>query len=66
MNGFFLAAVAFALAGILALISGSFWGAQRNAEPGDFGPVVVGLILLVVSEVTAIMLAVIGVVVKAV
>jgi hypothetical protein len=66
MNGFFLAAVAFALAGILALISASVWGAQRNTDPGDFGPVVVGLILLVVSEVTAIMLAVIGFIVKAV
>jgi hypothetical protein len=40
--------------------------AQRYTDPGDFGPVVIGLILLVVSEVTAIMLAVIGFVVKVV
>jgi hypothetical protein len=66
MNGFLWTAVAFATAGLLAFIAGSFWGTRRNMAPEDFGPVVGGLILLVVSEVIAIMLAVIGFVVKVV
>jgi hypothetical protein len=66
MNVFFLAAVAFALAGILALIGASFWGTQRNTDTNDFGPIVVGLVLLALSEAIAIMLAAIGFIVKAI
>jgi hypothetical protein len=66
MNGVFAASITFAFAGILAFIAGSSWRAQRNAESGDFGPVVVGLTLLVVCELIAIILAVIGFVVTSI
>jgi hypothetical protein len=66
MNTFMWVAIAFALAGILAFIGGNFWGTRRNTNSGDFGPVVAGLILLVVSEVIAVVLAIIGFVLKSV
>jgi hypothetical protein len=38
----------------------------RTTDPNDFGVVVVGLVLLALSEVIAIMLAAIGFIVKAI
>jgi hypothetical protein len=64
MNGFLWTAVAFALAGLLAIIASTFWG--RTANPNDFGPVVVGLGLLALSEAIAVVLGVIGFVVLAI
>ena len=64
MDGFFWAGVTFAIAGLLAVIIGCFW--RRNANPDDFGAVVIGLIFLVVCEAIAIVLAVIGFIVKAI
>jgi hypothetical protein len=66
MNGFLWTAVGFAIAGLLAAIASSFWGTDRTTDMHDFGPVVVGLILVALSEVIAITLAVIGFMVEAV
>jgi hypothetical protein len=66
MNGFLWIAVAFAIAGLLAIIASGLWGTHRTTDPNDFGPVVVGLVLLALSEVIAIMLAAIGFIVKAI
>jgi hypothetical protein len=64
MNVFLWTAVAFALAGLLAIIDSNFWGG--TADPNDFGAVVVGLILLALSEAIAVVLGVIGFVVVAI
>jgi uncharacterized membrane protein YqjE len=66
MNGFLWTAVAFALAGLLAIIASNFWGTYRITAPPDFGPVVVGLCLLALSEAIAVVLGVIGFVVVAI
>jgi hypothetical protein len=66
MNGFLWSAVAFAIAGLLAIISSGFWGTDRTTDHNDFGPVVVGLVLLAVSEAIAIVLTVIGFIVEAI
>jgi len=66
VNGFLWTAVAFAIAGSLAIIASGFWGTDRTAAPNDFGPIVVGLVLLALSEGIAIMLAAIGFIVKAI
>jgi hypothetical protein len=65
MNGFLWTAVVFAIAGLLAIIASGFWGTYRTTASHDFGPVVVGLILLALSEAIAIVLTVIGFIVKA-
>ncbi len=52
--------------GLLAAIASGFWGTDRTTDTRDFGPVVVGLILVALSEVIAITLAVIGFMVEAV
>jgi hypothetical protein len=64
MNGFLWTAVVFAIAGLLAIIASCFWG--RTTAHHDFGPVVVGLVLLALSEAIAIVLTVIGFIVKAI
>jgi len=64
MNGFLWTAAAFAVAGLLAIIASCFWG--RTTAHHDFGPVVVGLVLLALSEAIAIMLVAIGFIVKAI
>jgi uncharacterized membrane protein YqjE len=64
MNAFLWTAVAFALAGLLAIVASNFWGTYRTTNP-DFGPVVVGLGLLALSEAIAVVLGVIGFVVIA-
>jgi hypothetical protein len=66
MNGFLWTAVAFAIAGLLAIIASGFWGTDRTAAPNDFGPIVVGLVLLALSEAIAIVLTVIGFIVEAI
>jgi hypothetical protein len=63
LNGFLWTAVAFAIAGLLAITASGFWGTYRTTDPNDF---VVGLILLALSEAIAIVLTVIGLIVKAV
>src|SRR3981081_2838077 len=50
MNGFLWTAVAFAIAGLLAIIASGFWGTDRTAAPHDFGPLALGLVLLALSE----------------
>jgi hypothetical protein len=66
MNGFLWTAVVFAIAGLFAIIASAVWGTDRTTAPNDFGPVVVGLVLLALSEAIAIVLAAIGFVVKAI
>jgi hypothetical protein len=66
MNGFLWTAVAFALAGSLPVIASNLWGTYRTTAPPDFGPVVVGLVLLALSEAIAVVLGVIGFVVVAI
>jgi hypothetical protein len=63
MNGLLWTAATLAIAGWLAIVVGCFWG--RTTNPDDFGAVVVGLILLVLCDGIAIVLAVIGFIVKA-
>jgi hypothetical protein len=66
MNGFLWTAVAFAIAGLLAIIASAFWGTCRTTDLNDFGLVFVGLVLLALSEAIALMLAAIGFIVKAI
>ena len=37
MNGFLWTAVAFAIAGLLAIIASGFWGTYRTTDSNDFG-----------------------------
>ena len=66
MNGFLWTAVAFAIAGLLAIVASDFWGTDRTTDRNDFGPIVVGLVLLALSEAIAVVLAVVGFIVAAI
>jgi hypothetical protein len=64
MNGFLSTAVALTIAGLLAVIVGCFW--RRTTNPDDFLAVVIGLFFLVLCGGIAIVLSVIGFIVKAI
>jgi hypothetical protein len=63
MNGFLWAALVFAILGIAALVVGALWG-RKETSADDFVAALAALIVLIICETMAVVLAIIGCIVK--
>lgn len=63
MNGLLWAALALAISGIAALVAGTFWRTKKSSAD-DFAIVMTALVVFIVCETMAVVLAIVGCIVE--